>query len=141
MALLIEGLSSPGYGVSKTFPKAKYQNSSWSSKDTKDFGGTTAKAGESQPKLLVFKGFSAEKTKERTTKGLCFNCDDVFTPGNKCKGKLFRSTADETYFWEIDEEEETSKNEPNIIEMKERIEISLNASKVQVSPNTIRTFL
>lgn len=33
---------------------------------------------------------TVEERKERTAKGLCFNCDKSYVPGHKCKGRLFR---------------------------------------------------
>jgi hypothetical protein len=37
---------------------------------------------------LVIKKLSQAELKERRDKGLCFNCDDKFSPGHRCK-KLF----------------------------------------------------
>lgn len=37
---------------------------------------------------------TVEERRARTAKGLCFNCDDTYSPGHRCKGKLFRMDAE-----------------------------------------------
>lgn len=34
-----------------------------------------------------------EERPTRMAKGLCFNCDEAYAPGHRCKGKLFRMDA------------------------------------------------
>lgn len=46
-------------------------------------------------KLLVFKRLSLAERKERASKGLCFNYDDKFSPGHKCKGRIFRPVSND----------------------------------------------
>lgn len=62
----------------------------------------TLKSNDSQKppenKSPVFKRLSPAERKERASKGLCFNCDDKFSPGHKCKGRFFRLSADESSF-------------------------------------------
>lgn len=38
---------------------------------------------------IVRRTLTVEERKERTTKRLYFNCDEQFSPGHRCKGKLF----------------------------------------------------
>lgn len=51
-----------------------------------------------------FRRLSSAERKEKTSKGLCFNCDDKFSPSHKCKGKLFRFSAEDNTFWEFEDE-------------------------------------
>lgn len=57
-----------------------------------------------ESKLPVFKRLSPAERKERASKGLCFNYDDKFSPGHKCKGRIFKLLGDETTFWEVEHE-------------------------------------
>lgn len=50
---------------------------------------------------IVRKMLTAEEHKERTAKGLCFNCDESYFPGHKCKGRLFRMDADQQCLVEL----------------------------------------
>lgn len=104
-----------------------------------------AKGSQEQPTTKpVFKRLSPEERKERTAKGLCFNCDDRFIPGHKCKGKMFMLSAEESYLLEMEEQEE-------IINMEEELEeipiirsneaptgISMHAFEGHMNPSTIR---
>lgn len=39
---------------------------------------------------IVRKTLTMEERRARIAKGLCFNCDKAYSPGHRCKGKLFR---------------------------------------------------
>lgn len=43
---------------------------------------------------IIRRTLTVEERKERTAKGLCFNYDECFSLGHRCKGKLFRLSAD-----------------------------------------------
>lgn len=43
---------------------------------------------------IVCRTLTIEQTKERSAKGLCFNYDDQYVSGYRCKGKLFLLSAD-----------------------------------------------
>lgn len=107
---------------------------------------TDSTTKEAVSSTLVFKRFTPAERKERTTKGLCFNCDDKFIPGHKCKGRIFRLSADQSCFWEIEKENEVeaeieeSEEEENIqIIQGDQTEISLCAFEGHINSNTIRS--
>lgn len=45
-----------------------------------------------------------EEKRVRTAKGLCFNCDEAYTPGHRCKGRLFRMDTDQGCLIDVCEE-------------------------------------
>lgn len=50
---------------------------------------------------IVHKQLTVEERKERTTKGLCFNYDEEYSPDHKCKGRLFRMDANRNCLVEL----------------------------------------
>lgn len=105
---------------------------------------TTTKLGEPAPNsvpksLPVFKRLSPAERRERTSKCLCFNCDDKFVPGHKCKGKMFRLSADESCLWEVeDTEEHQDEEEIEVIIPEGQTKISFHAFEGHINANTIR---
>ena len=76
---------------------------------------------------------SPTEMKEHRDEGLCFNCDEKFAPGHRCK-KLF--------FIEGCWPEEDSDDEIGDIEEKEdsdELEISLHAMAGSPAPQTMQT--
>jgi hypothetical protein len=69
--------------------------------------------------------------KYRRDRGLCFNCDDKFSPGHRCK-KLFLIEG----IYEDDAENPDEKKEPN--EEIEIPKISLHAISRVPTPQTMR---
>lgn len=95
-------------------------------------------------KLPIFKRLSPTERKERASKGLCFNCDDKFSPGHKCKGRIFKLSADEFSFWEVENDIEDHGEEDQDQEVSTdpipigQTEISFHAFEGHISGNTIR---
>lgn len=52
------------------------------------------------------KMLTIEERKERTAKGLCFNCDESYSSGHKCKGYLFRMDVERDCLIELIEQQE-----------------------------------
>lgn len=80
---------------------------------------------------------TVEERREHTTKGLCFNCDESYAPGHKCKGRLFRIDADRDCLVELIEQtgnEEATELEESVI----TTEISPHAFSGTFNPRTIR---
>lgn len=50
---------------------------------------------------IVRRTLIIEERHERTAKGLCFNCDEQYSPGHRCKGRLFRMNADQECLLEV----------------------------------------
>lgn len=64
---------------------------------------------------------------ERRSKGLCFNCEDLYAPGQVCKSVLF-------YILPV---EEGDNQDEELIE-EENIELSLNAMKGEQNDSTFQ---
>lgn len=79
---------------------------------------------------IVRKMLTVEERKECTAKGLCFNCDESYVPGHKCKGRLFRMEAGGNCLIELVEQ--------HCEEIESREEISLHALSGTFNPHTIR---
>lgn len=95
----------------------------------------------SNPTTPVFKRLTPAEKKESTAKGLCFNYDDKFSLGHKCKGKIFRMVADESCFWEVEEEsheEEICEEATEDIVQGDPTEISFHAFEGHINSHTIR---
>lgn len=123
----------------KVFPHSSIQqnktDTAWNSKNSE----TTS----------VNKRLSATERAERRSKGLCFSCDERFSANHNSvcvgrKGRLFRMSADETEFVEIEEQEEgehdTIKEDEEVADIvqSERTEISLHAFEGYINSSTIR---
>ena len=52
-------------------------------KQTLPMSSTTSSIIKSSP---IMKRLNWEEMQKRRTQGLCFNCNEKFTPGHKCKG-------------------------------------------------------
>ncbi|XP_058769721.1 uncharacterized protein LOC131643500 [Vicia villosa] len=48
-----------------------------------------------QPRLQ-YRKFSSEEMVSRREKGLCYNCEETFIPGHKCKGRFFLLVSDDS---------------------------------------------
>lgn len=112
----------------------------------KNKGGGNAFYAKSEPILknpptdttavpIVRRTLTAEERKERSAKGLCFNCDEKFIPGHKCRGRLFRMDTEQHCLWELVGMEDEAKGKE---EEREDMEISLHALAGTFNPRTIR---
>lgn len=86
---------------------------------------------------IVRKMLTIEERKERSAKGLCFNCDESYSPGHKCKGRLFQMDADQTGLVELVDQPEESEVEEIVDPSVTTIEISLQALSGSFNPLTI----
>lgn len=87
---------------------------------------------------IIWKMLMAEEWKERSAKGLCFNCDESYVPGHKCKGRLFRMDADQMCLVELMDQHEDTEDE-NVTETSMvTIEISMQAFSGTFNPKTIK---
>lgn len=81
-----------------------------------------------EPRATITKRLSNEEVEERKKKGLCFNCDEKYVYGHKCK-KVFCIEGVENPYPEITEIEN---------EEEEEAQVSLHAMVGQVTPETIK---
>ncbi|KAL4574559.1 hypothetical protein LXL04_021392 [Taraxacum kok-saghyz] len=73
--------------------------------------GGTGGAGKTVPRNPAWKRLTAREMDERRAKGLCFNCDDLFSIGHKCAKLFCIMLADEG---ELDEDSPTEDDTPKI---------------------------
>lgn len=94
-------------------------------------GVNKTKVGNNRPKPPPIKRLTPEKMRARRKKNLCFNCDEIFHVGHKCK-KLYMILAEDD-----EENNKTLAIEVSKIEYKEP-QISLNVVSGQTPANTIK---
>lgn len=87
---------------------------------------------------IVRKILTAEGRKERTTKGLCFNYDDPFSPGHKCRGWMFCLDASQQRLVEVMDRWEDDGIEEMTEDSVTTTEISMQAFSGTFNPRTIR---
>ncbi|KAK6129131.1 hypothetical protein DH2020_037109 [Rehmannia glutinosa] len=92
--------------------------------------GGIMKGRANYEKLPPLKKLTTEELETRRRKNLCFNCDEPFHLGHKCK-KLFVIVCDEPT-----EAEEVELREEN--DTQEEYHISVNALVGQLAPDTIK---
>lgn len=86
-----------------------------------------------------FKSLTFAERKKKTSKGLCFNYDEKFSPRHKCRGKLFRFSDKNNTFWELaDTDEGEEEAGIKILKIEEESEISLQALQGRIGIINIR---
>ena len=96
---------------------------------------TSSMAGSSQ-----FRRLAAAEIKQKREKGLCYYCDEKYTPSHRCKVTCLLLLGEEEVE-EIQRGRELIKAEEHDTEqeaMKDAPEISLNAMEGQYHPSTLR---
>lgn len=124
----------------KALATAKVYESNKSFKPWKNFTTT----GKTEPLIknppgetgvpIVRRTLTIEERKERTVKGLCFNCEEQYFPGHRCKGKLFRLDTEQDCLMKVINMEADAVE----VNANEDIEISLHALSGSYNPRTIR---
>ncbi|KAL5844111.1 hypothetical protein ACOSQ4_010069 [Xanthoceras sorbifolium] len=74
----------------------------------------------------------------RREKGLCYNCDEKFFVGHKCKGRLFLFLVDDDSSHEFDDPVDVQPSQEMVDPVTEIPEISLHAIAGQPCPRTLR---
>ncbi|XP_042510970.1 uncharacterized protein LOC122086287 [Macadamia integrifolia] len=86
--------------------------------------------------ILPIKKLTPMELKARREKGLCYNCDEQYTPGHKCKSRFLLLMVDDE---SKEDEENQIEGEPTLDSVEEGLpEISLHALAGPLSPSTIR---
>ena len=92
----------------------------------------------SQRREIPIKRLTESKLQARREKGLCFKCDEKFSPDHRCKKELRVLLVHE------DEEEKDNQfdgkatEEPALIELKDAVELSLNFMVGLTTPGTMK---
>lgn len=82
---------------------------------------------------IVRRTLTIEERKERSAKGLCFNCDEQYAPGHKCKGKLFLMNMENECLVEM-----IGPAVEDAEELDGEMEISMYALTGSFNPRTIK---
>ncbi|KAG6635811.1 hypothetical protein CIPAW_11G068400 [Carya illinoinensis] len=90
-------------------------------------------ANLSRTKTPATRRLTSNELQERRKKALCFNCDEQFTPGRRCK-KLF--LIEGIYVQDTDRDDEVEMEEQ--LEFNEELRISLHAMVGTIPPQTMR---
>ncbi|KAG7941021.1 hypothetical protein I3843_16G017200 [Carya illinoinensis] len=90
-------------------------------------------ANLSRTKTAAIRCFTPNELQEGRKTGLCFNCDEQFMPGHRCK-KLF--LIEGIYVQDADRDDEVEIEEQ--LEFNEEPRISLHAMVGTMSPQTMR---
>ncbi|RVW31621.1 Transposon Tf2-11 polyprotein [Vitis vinifera] len=81
---------------------------------------------------IVPKRLGWEEMQKRRAQGLCFNCNERFTPGHKCQGPRLLLIEDHD---EVQDKEEEAKISDN---REDELEVSIHALTGWASPRTMR---
>lgn len=66
------------------------------------------------PSRVNFRKLSTEEMASRREKGLCYNCDETFTPQHKCKGRFFLLISDDGFDTDPPTQTDTTTNDQDI---------------------------
>lgn len=86
----------------------------------------------------TIKKLTSAKMLARREKGLCYNCDEKFFVGHKCKGQLFLFLTEDVGLLEDGGMKEMDCNKLTMNQECALPEISLHAMAGQVCPHTLR---
>ncbi|KAF8397183.1 hypothetical protein HHK36_016090 [Tetracentron sinense] len=98
----------------------------------------------SKPINPNFKKLTIEEMKARREKGLCYNCDERFSPNHKCKAQQFfliegeALATEETHESDEEEERTTTEDDQDNIPTSVEPEISFHALTGSAAPQTMR---
>ena len=92
----------------------------------------TAVTSINQRTSIVPKRLGWEEMQKRRAQGLCFNCNERFTPGHKCQGPRLLLIEDHDEVQDKEEEAEISDNR------EDELEVSIHALTGWASPRTMR---
>ena len=91
--------------------------------------------------MLPIKRLSPAELKLRREKGLCYNCDEKYAPGHKCKSKFFLLMGEDDEERETDYMVSDEINEEGHIDYpidNSILKVSMHALAGQFNPRTIR---
>ena len=81
----------------------------------------------SQRREILIKGLMESELQARREKGLCFKCDEKFSPGHHCKKELRVLLVHEDEEEEDNQFDDRATEEPSLIELKDAVELSPNS--------------
>lgn len=88
---------------------------------------------------LIHKTLTIEEHRARSAKRLCFNCDEAYMPGHRCKGRMFRLDAELGGLVEMCEEPSDLEENAELVTAEEgATEISLQTLSGSFNPRTLR---
>lgn len=87
---------------------------------------------------IVRKILTVEERKERAAKGLCFNCDELYTPVHRCRGRVFCMGANNDCLVEILQQNNETEAGSSANGLVTTTKISLHAFAGTFNPRKIR---
>ena len=91
-----------------------------------------------QHREIPIKRLTESELQARIEKGLCFKCDEKFSPGHLCKKELRVLLVHEDEREEDNQFDKRATMEPSLIELKDAMELSLNSVVGLTTPGTMK---
>ena len=91
-----------------------------------------------QQREIPIKRLMESELQARKEKGLCFKCDEKFSPGHRCKKELRVLLVHEDEDEEDNQFDSRATEEPSLIELKDAMELSLNSMVGLTTPETMK---
>ena len=91
----------------------------------------------SQRREIPIKRLTESELQSRKEKGLCFKCDEKFSPGHRCKKEL-RVLLMHEGKEEDNQFDGRAIEEPSLVELKDVVELSLNSVVGLTTPGTMK---
>ena len=87
---------------------------------------------------IPIKRLTESELQSRKEKGLCFKCDEKFSPGHRCKKELRVLLVHEDKEEEDNQFDGRAIEEPSLVELKDVVELSLNSVVGLTTPGTMK---
>ena len=92
----------------------------------------------SQRREIPIKRLTESELQARREKGLCFKCEEKFSPGHHCKKELQVLLVHEDEEEDDNQFDDKATEEPALIELKDAMELSLNSVVGLTTPGTMK---
>ncbi|RVX15868.1 Retrovirus-related Pol polyprotein from transposon 297 [Vitis vinifera] len=92
----------------------------------------------SQRREIPIKRLTESELQARREKGLCFKCEEKFSPGHRCKKQLRVLLVHEDEDKDDNQFDGRATEEPALIELKDAVELSLNSVVGLTTPGTMK---
>ncbi|XP_034198084.1 uncharacterized protein LOC117613593 [Prunus dulcis] len=125
---------SAAIGLARLYESRNQTNRRYSPSDVKQPSTNIVTKSDRRQNFMPIKRLSPAELRERRDKGLCFNCDEKFRPGHRCK-KLFLI---EGCWPDVEDEAEGEYNAEVDLAGEELPEVSIHAIYGARTPQTMR---
>ena len=87
---------------------------------------------------IPIKRLTESELQARRKKGLCFKCEEKFSPSHRCKKELRVLLVHEDEEEDYNQFDDRATEEPALIELKDAVELSLNSMVGLTTPGTMK---